>query len=111
VGSAWVAAGTVLGAVDFFGRVLGTWLCMARGKVRVLAALDFVGAGVTAGALDSRAVGAPGRAVGSRRWCCRLERRPVGAPIAALLGKTKGKGGKKRGRGLGGGAGKMGSFP
>jgi hypothetical protein len=86
---------------------------MARGNLRVLATLDFVGAGVTAGALDSRAVGAPGRAVGSRGWCCLLERRPVGAPIAALLGKSKGKGGEKRGRGAGGGggAGKMGSFP
>jgi hypothetical protein len=58
-GSAWVAAGVVLGAVDFFGRVLGAWLCMARGRVRLLAALGFVGAGVAAGALDRRAVGAP----------------------------------------------------
>jgi hypothetical protein len=53
------------------------------------------------GCWDRRAVGAPGRAVGSRGWCCRPERRAAGAPIPALLGKSKGKGA----------AGKKGTFP
>jgi hypothetical protein len=38
-------------------------------------------------------VGAPSRAVGSRGWCCRPERRAAGAPVPVLLGKSKGKGG------------------